>query len=409
MTQAPFTAFEGWLKQVEEPEYEIDRRVVETAFPGFFGEPGVDYEGREFLEESFKALGTSLDGWEPAYRYRRYAGGSNLPRGRYYTVCVDKSGNDRQTLAREFQAYIDADQSGEVYVYDMTDPGQLAARQWFSQFRNSPISSDEIVVSFRSKPGMASPMLKVMTEANDIEVPELPMFLRSCTHQESFDRVIDLRRPATQQWVFEQLTFGIPHTLFGYENGYRTDIVVRRTGDLLTKRGPLERVSTTIEASRECKTAIFYPPLNTHDSRHVVADVPNNFFGVMSYLLFPFRGGSPVTEVIGRWLRGLGAEALVFPSARNDVTVHIERGELLSSSGWNLVDFRDSPAPDDCIRHVKDTEGWRFLPPMSRLRTAPESSDYHGSFTLEGLASQQDRYLQAKYEDYYSTKRTDGG
>jgi hypothetical protein len=53
-------------------------------------------------------------------------------------------------------------------------------------------------------------------------------------------------------------------------------------------------------------------------------------------------GGNGPTRIAGQWLRALGADALVFPSARSDSEVTVENGEVVSFAGWNLVDYREA-------------------------------------------------------------------
>ena len=51
-------------------------------------------------------------------------------------------------------------------------------------------------------------------------------------------------------------------------------------------------------------------------------------------------GGYGTLSIAGVWLRKLKIDALVFPSARSDVSVAVQSGEVQSSCGWNLVDYR---------------------------------------------------------------------
>jgi hypothetical protein len=51
-------------------------------------------------------------------------------------------------------------------------------------------------------------------------------------------------------------------------------------------------------------------------------------------------GGNGATRIAGQWLRSLGADALVFPSARSNSYVEVRDGEVDAFSGWNLVDYR---------------------------------------------------------------------
>jgi hypothetical protein len=43
------------------------------------------------------------------------------------------------------------------------------------------------------------------------------------------------------------------------------------------------------------------------------------------------------------WMRRLGADALVFPSARSNVRLRIQDGAIQECYGWNLVDYRGAP------------------------------------------------------------------
>src|ERR1022692_2305263 len=133
----PFSTFSGWVKQLAEPEYSIDARVMEVAFPAFFGDAGVDVPARVALESDLTRHGLTVESWEQPYRYRRYAGGANLARGKYFTLCSTKAETIIQTLARELLAYVEATQSGEVYAYDLgshKDPQIQAAKLWYSRF-----------------------------------------------------------------------------------------------------------------------------------------------------------------------------------------------------------------------------------------------------------------------------------
>ena len=147
----------------------------------------------------------------------------------------------------------------------------------------------------------------VFGDMNSEPPDDLPMFLRTLTEHVSIPNTVDLRLPRAQQWIHRNLTYGIPHTVFQYETGYRADLVIRRDERLLSDLGSLSRISEIINSSRTERKPVFYPSRESTGSLNVVAGVPNDFFGLISFLIFPFRGGSTVTEVIGIWLRRLAA------------------------------------------------------------------------------------------------------
>jgi hypothetical protein len=119
---APFTTFNGYLKGIRADALSTDQRIAQRlAFPGFFRDPvrnPRDVETYERRKSDDQGIHVELQ--EP-FNYRRFAGGVDLPRGRYYSVCADQSGNDHQTLASELMAYIEPKESGEVYAVDLSD------------------------------------------------------------------------------------------------------------------------------------------------------------------------------------------------------------------------------------------------------------------------------------------------
>jgi hypothetical protein len=63
--------------------------------------------------------------------------------------------------------------------------------------------------------------------------------------------------------------------------------------------------------------------------------------------MIPTHGGSLLTHVLGHRLRRLGANALVYPSARADSFCISNEGGLKSFGGWNLVDYRNAAPAED--------------------------------------------------------------
>lgn len=69
-----------------------------------------------------------------------------------------------------------------------------------------------------------------------------------------------------------------------------------------------------------------------------------SFLGILPALLHQDGGGDSTCRAIGFWLRSLGGEAFVYPSARTDCGVLVENGIIKHWHGWNLVDYRNAPA-----------------------------------------------------------------
>jgi hypothetical protein len=65
----------------------------------------------------------------------------------------------------------------------------------------------------------------------------------------------------------------------------------------------------------------------------------NTFFDLFPFLVGQKRGGNMLTQAVGRELRLWGVNGLVYPSARCDTAVLMERGDIVDWYGWNLVDY----------------------------------------------------------------------
>jgi hypothetical protein len=61
---------------------------------------------------------------------------------------------------------------------------------------------------------------------------------------------------------------------------------------------------------------------------------------------------------MGRWFRQIGANALIYPSARTDVECILHNGKVTLSRGWNLVDYRGAPEPDQAARIIMAPDSW---------------------------------------------------
>jgi hypothetical protein len=67
----------------------------------------------------------------------------------------------------------------------------------------------------------------------------------------------------------------------------------------------------------------------------------DEFTDLLPSLMVQYHGGgNGATRVAGQWLRSLGADALVFPSARSDSRVEVDKHAVKDFYGWNLVDYR---------------------------------------------------------------------
>lgn len=412
MTDIPFTTFNGYLKYIRPNALTSEQRVAQSlAFQGFFIEPIQNPQDVEFYERDRLELDTQgISHWlQQPFTYRRYAGGTELPRGRYYSVCSDQTGNDHQTLASELTAYIDPNESGEVYTVDLSDPAYIAQRKYYANLWPEAGAFDNVIAAlFRSRPGCPSPFMErysaaigepigPMTEM----IPEWPVFFPTRTVSKSISRCIDLRRPEVQKWFNSQLRAGIPGVTYLYRDiGLRKELLLTEHE---RSRAALEHTEVNLQdLDIKVDTALRY--ISNPDGYEMLPQAGGTFVDLLPLLMFPIRGGSPVTEAIAVWLRRIGANAFIFPSARTDPYCKIENGELVETRGWNLVDYRNAPNPPSLVRLIEEPVTWTaFRYGMKVVRGIP-GGPYEGSWHTFGNRGAEIARVRYESELYYQQK-----
>lgn len=334
--EVPLSRFRGCLK-FHRPEFHSPqtRAAFEFAFPRFLA-PRLSTP--EELENTRAALGTTRAFASPR-NPRRYAGDFTLSAGSYFGICDDGTDDDHGTVIREIKAYRDPAQSGPVRIFDADD----------ERIRNDFGISDDLrhafllfihdLARFRAKcPPEAA-------EAIDWDAPEPPAFLfRYEIELREIDRVLDLRRREASDWLFRTFRLG--------------------DGNILLK----------------------HFGTNAQD-----------FTAMLPTLLDPTHGGNSVTNAIGLWMRKSGVNALIYPSARSDAGVHYANGEMIAFNGWNLVDYRKTPA-FEFIDAVLDTSPWsNEILAGASLRVSNRREDAHyGSWQMRGVTQAHQKLYQAQ-------------
>jgi hypothetical protein len=338
--EPPFTEVELILKQINPADLsDLGRDALNQAFTGFYDEAEniqEEQEMQEFLNNRFGEFGLKFS--KPSEKiqpgesksYRRYAGDSGLPRGRYYSVCADESGNDNGTLLQEIRAYNNPLKAGLVSVLDSTDrESREEAFRWVGNY--SPHLIIKFVPIWGEQPELAQQQLAKLDKTYDLFQVHIPMRVT----REVRKKVLDLRQPEAAEWFTREFT-----------------------------RLPSNPDSPV-------KIADTRPPLNS-------------FFELLPTLLEQGLGGSDQLNAAGTWLRALGAQGLIFPSARTDASVTFERKKLVSSTGFNFVDYSNAPLPrflenlesDDIKAHIFFTafpywpECPQYNPPLHKLLNA---------------------------------------
>ena len=293
-TDVPFRRQTIYLKQVSTDVLtDIEAAALQFLYPGY-------HEGSGFAEAQphpespmglLKASGHSV--MADMNQHRRYAGDFSLPRSRYYTVCRDQMGDDGGLMLRELQAYSKPQDYGHIEVIDTTSPAEEVA-SIRAMLKPGTSALFCIPIDYSHFPSAARARFDPKGLANQRAITlVIPTQLKT----ETFERLIDLRDPLTRQWF----------------------------------------VSTFTRLVSEVEPHLPFFPL---------AGPLDEFDRLLPTLLAQgLGGGGGATQAAGSWLRRLGADGLIFPSARADVSVTVINNEVKDWYGWNLVDYRGAPKP----------------------------------------------------------------
>ncbi len=301
---APLSTFRGTIKQIPQPPVlnDMAKTVMDTVFPTFSNtvkfDPketenavrrDLDGSHSEFLDTMVKFLAEQEPREER--QERRYAGDRNLSRGRYFTVCNSPNGDDTQTLCREIFAYINSSVPGWAFVGDSWDNQlyyALGGDRLPDEARNClyVILLEPLDESKRYDYQQAyNRVFNFLADPHGIKI--LPMPVR--WYDVEIPHVIDMRMPEVQEWLFR---------FFGAGDG-----------------------------------AILVKP----------AKPASSFFEMLPAMFHPYLGGSGVTAGIGSWLRTMGINALIYPSARSNSMIQVDKkGKPVDAHGWSLLLYAGS-------------------------------------------------------------------
>ena len=320
ITDAPLEAKELWVKQINQQKLTpFGRAALGAAFADFAdqasGEPR-----RDPYVEVMSARGENFE-YDPRVQ-RRFSGDRQLPRGRYHAVC-DEQGNDGGTLVGELRAYYTPAGVGVVQMFDCTVPADLETvrRLEIPAGNTSQLVFMLPPMSERPHPCIASFFGPSGNEhgcglALQIGLPLTVQKIRR-------ERVLDLREPASALWLARTLS-----TLEWHVDTVRARCFPRR------------------------------PPLD-------------RFVDLLPELLVQENGGGGACMATGLLLWHLGADGLVFPSARNDAGIVIEGGQVAGHRGWNFVDYADTSRPE----FLAWTENGNQWPAQIGFRPYPTAPD----------------------------------
>jgi hypothetical protein len=300
--KVPFTTVDLWVKQINASKLnDLGKAALTYAFAGFLHESADKHNIAEFtqsMNEQLRELGGFK--WE-ASTTRRFAGDASLPRGRYFSLC-DSSGFDNGTLVRELRTYYNPEVSGIPQIFDLTDPKDHQIIVENAGFEN--ISPENIVLLFLPVLGQTSSIAQKLASYTSTDFYGLStgrtgicVLLPLTISHLHLKRTIDLRKPDVAAW------FSSTMSRLQWDLGGDTPI------PCFPERSPVD-----------------------------------TFFEVLPEVLAQEIGGGGFCKAAGIFLRQLGANALIYPSARTDADVAIDQGMVTKASGWNIVDYEKSQA-----------------------------------------------------------------
>jgi len=397
----PISRFQGFLRSIRLADLdELSRDTLDFVCTQFFGRDIVNEEGVASyaiarqdlrLDESIKD-----GGMETPYTYRRFAGDATLPRGRYYSVSNDEHGDDGGTLEAELSAYSDLKKAGPVWIHDTANM-EIGLLMYFWQFRRDEFSDPAafleavrgtIIFHFDFKNTPVSfdfaDSHVIYTEAARLHHHEFAVFVPTSVKRFTIERCIDLRLPEVRDAMISFLDQGVPGVFGSTKSGaYKRLNVENSIGNLdASKLGSIGD-----------RTALIYGPSAHWDKEETL--LPPGLARLLGYLTYGQRGGSPVLDAIGRHFRRMNVDALIFPSARCDIRVDMDNGSIRRWYGWNLVDYRHSPAAHSRASVVVEPQSWMNTLAGYNLQVPPMNSPLVGSFSLEGPTQALHRYLEA--------------
>jgi hypothetical protein len=252
-------------------------------------------------EQAFTLFSSYAQAWERGLgRHKSEAEqmlGSLSPWSEEYEVRSDTrpdrrfSGDGYLSRARYFSLCQDDGLDGGTMLRELT--------VYHDPMSDGPVEIHEdqrgILVSIPPYTAMRHGWLRDAVRRWDTTVVLLPVR----TTQERFERLIDLRHPRVASWFTRELT----RLCWISDNGSE----IRA----FQNKKPLDEFTDLL------------PSLMVQDH----------------------GGGNGATRIAGQWLRALGADALVFPSARSDSWVEADREAVQGFYGWNLVDYRGASLP----------------------------------------------------------------
>src|SRR5262245_6338615 len=138
----PFSTLRGFAKYMRQDDQDVvAQQAMKYAFAEFFADEKPNAEGIAELEKVLEQ-GTRITSSpvtpEVPYKYRRFAGGAMLPRGRYFALSTG-DGDDGFTLECELRSYVNHERAGKLLIKDSLASRLTprALRYWDSELQSN--------------------------------------------------------------------------------------------------------------------------------------------------------------------------------------------------------------------------------------------------------------------------------
>jgi len=356
----PFSRFKGNCKRISSALSPLQSIALLFAFPGFTGKSISDttLADTEAFDKAVRKQSTydkTLEHQLSKRKFfrRRYSGDTHapLPRERYFSLCNKENDKSLYTLVFEMNAYSMSFLTG----YCVALPGK---------------NGDSITIKFIGLPEESNPLYKF------INTPE--------------EFAVFKRTPANPvQFITQEIVSLVPD-----DNEYCISI-------------PCSTVSIELENALDLRSSLartwmldFFinpPPCKTDKdfahgaflksfARQYKIDL-NNITNWKSFIHITSTktiGGNGMLDLFALFVRSLGCDGLIFPSARCDYGVVCVDGNIEDYWGWNLVDYRDTPIPmriaPEFPRPLEKLEGVNNIADITEGRYAGSLLHLGGSF-----------------------------
>ncbi len=328
--------------------------------------------------------------------YRRFAGGADLPRSRYYTLCKNADGWDRGTLIRELQAYYGLHNIRDIFLYDSCDSFEryglsddarnttlkgLEGNTIRAVLHTNDLTPSAHVDFFKTISKLRGAIY--MERANksfEIPIPDRVYYLNRLPDeinrnlQERFSTIraltiVDMKIAVTKRDtknVFDLREINklkeFIDILFegaeGFAFQYGQNVLAPH---LLLKNDPYEKLSAV-----EMKDRILaFNAANKLEDAHIYS-FPNSgscpratektLESVLPFIWSYSYGGNAITDSVGRLLRRRQYSGLIYPSARSNCHVAYKDERVMDWDGFCFVDYVNAPRVGDGLHIIVEPE-----------------------------------------------------